>query len=241
MINKIHYIWLGGQLPLSNLAIVDEWKSMHPNFEFYFWNDNNIEIYDCLFLRQCLRKKAYAFAADYIRLKVVNEYGGFYMDTDMKLLKPLSIEHSKGFEICEEEVGRANWAYFYSEPNHKITLSCLKKYEGLIFDQFKPPVIPYFLNEIIQNSKDQASILSKEVFYSLPATKNLENYNQFITDQSIGVHLWDFSWKELKRERPLFAEVIYRLRILFVDFLSMGYPKYYFRVNLERIYRLVIN
>ena len=42
-----------------------------------------------MFVRQAIEAKKWAFATDYIRLKVVYEYGGIYMDTDVELIKPL--------------------------------------------------------------------------------------------------------------------------------------------------------
>jgi mannosyltransferase OCH1-like enzyme len=77
MIKKIHYIWLGSELPAKNVLIVDEWNLLMPEFEYFVWNEVNAKKYDCRYLRQCLRKRAFAFAVDYLRLRIINEYGGF--------------------------------------------------------------------------------------------------------------------------------------------------------------------
>ena len=44
---------------------------------------------DNLYARQALESGGYAFVSDYVRLKVLYEYGGIYLDTDVELLKPL--------------------------------------------------------------------------------------------------------------------------------------------------------
>jgi len=240
MIKKIHFIWLGSKLPLKNRQMVIEWKSLMPDFEFVLWNEENTKKYDCLFLRQCLRKKAYAFAADYLRLSVVNDYGGFYLDTDMKLIKRLQIEQNLQFQICEEVENRPNWGYFYSTPKNQILLDCLKKYDNFYFDEFKPPVIPYFLKGIILDNKANISILPPEYFYPLPMNENPENYFDFVLPETIGVHMWDFSWCKFKKSRTKFREIIYRLSVLFIDFFTFQYPPYYYRINSIRIYRLLM-
>jgi mannosyltransferase OCH1-like enzyme len=122
------------ELPAKNSEIVAEWKELLPDFEFYLWNEENTQKYDCLFLRQCLRKKAYAFAADYLRLRIVNEFGGFYLDTDMKLIKSLGKLDVASFMIGEQEENIPNWGIFYSEKNSVILDKCLSRYENLYFD-----------------------------------------------------------------------------------------------------------
>lgn len=239
MIKKIHYIWFGSELPLKNKHIVDEWVTLLPDFEFYFWNEDNIGKYKSTFLKQCFRKKAYAFAADYIRLNVVNDYGGFYMDTDVKLIRPLEIGENINFQICEEVENRPSWGYFYSIPNNPILFDCLKKYDNFYFDQFKPPVIPYFLKEIILDNRENLSILPAEYFYPLPMDENPTRWHEFITSKTIGVHLWDFSWGKLKKVKPISTEIIFRLKVLICDFFTFNYPLHYFRINLVRIGRLI--
>lgn len=239
MIKNIHYIWIGLELPKRNRDIVAEWKELMPDFKFYFWSEDNIGKYNSVFLKQCLKKKAYAFAADYIRLNVVNEYGGIYLDTDIRLIKPIEIEENIQFQICEEVENRPNWGYFYSIPNNQILRDCLKKYENFYFDQFKPPVIPYFLKETILSKRYNSHILPAEFFYPLPMGENPENWQDYITSKTIGVHLWDFSWGKLKRTKPVLFEIFYRLKVLVGDFFTFTYPFYYFRINLIRIGRLL--
>lgn len=239
MIKSIHYIWLGSVLPNRNMAIVDEWIELMPDFKFYFWNETNIRNYNSIFLKQCLRKKAFAFAADYIRLNVVNDYGGFYLDTDMKLIKPLNIDGNIQFQICAEVENRPSWGYFYSTPNNPILIDCLKKYDNFYFDQFKPPVIPYFLKDIVLLYRDNLRILPAEYFYPLPMDENPEKWNDYISSKTIGVHLWDFSWGKLKKVDSVGIEVIYRLKVLISDFFTFTYPMHYFRINLVRIVRLI--
>jgi hypothetical protein len=238
MIKKIHYIWLGSKLPVKNRQIVDEWKILMPDFEFFYWDEENTKSIDCLFLRQCLRKKAYAFAADYLRLRIINEYGGFYLDTDMKLLKALNNLEVGSFMIGEQEESIPNWGIFYSEKDSLVLNECLFKYMDLFFDQFKPPVIPYFLKDIIYKN-ERIKIYPSAVFYPMPHGVDVSNYEKYIKENTVGVHLWDFSWKKLKKQRSIFSEVVYRIVQLIKDLFYFDYPLYYFKINTVRILRLL--
>ena len=53
-----------------------------PDYEFILWNSKRIEEIDSLWLKQCLKKRKWAFAADYVRLYAVYTEGGIYLDTD---------------------------------------------------------------------------------------------------------------------------------------------------------------
>ena len=111
------------------------------------------------------------------------------------------------------------------------------------YDQFKPPVIPYFLKEITLNyinQEPQSRLnLAPEYFYPMPVEKSSQNYISFITPKTIGVHLWDFSWLEIKLERSKKAELLYRVKVLFKDLISLMYSPYYFKINLIRIVRIL--
>ncbi len=209
-----------------------------PDFEFFLWNELNTQKYDCLFLRQCLRKNAFAFAADYLRLRIINEYGGFYLDTDMKLIKSLGNLVVDTFMIGEQEEGIPNWGVFYSKKNSATLIKCLLKYDNLSFDQFKPPVIPYFLKDIIYQSEN-IKIYPPDVFYPMPQGVDIVLYRDYIKTNTFGVHLWDFSWKKLKKERTRSAEVLYRLIQLIRDIFYFDYPLHYFHINMIRILRML--
>ena len=92
MIPKIiHYCWFGGN-PLPKLAqkCIKSWKKYCPDYEIIEWNESNFDISSApLYVRQAYELKKWAFVTDYVRLKVVYENGGIYLDTDVELIKPL--------------------------------------------------------------------------------------------------------------------------------------------------------
>lgn len=93
MIPKIiHYCWFGSQeLPFLEQHCIETWKKMLPDFEIKIWNETNFDIKECEYVKQAYDKRKFAFVSDYARAKVLYEYGGIYLDTDVEILKDLSL------------------------------------------------------------------------------------------------------------------------------------------------------
>lgn len=240
---KIHYCWFGNTIPENNVKIIASWKEIMPDYEFYFWENTHLENCDVKFVKQAFRKRHFAFVSDYFRLLKVYEYGGIYLDTDMLLTSRLDVILDKEFVICSEVPGLISWAFFGSSPQNSFLKECYEKYHYMEYDQFKPPVIPYLLNNITsdyisQNKLDRVN-LSPDYFYPMPADSVGLEHSKYIQKNTLGVHLWDFSWHEIKKSRTNQSEIPYRLKTLFFDFISFSYTPYYFKINIIRIIRLI--
>lgn len=87
----IHYCWFGRN-PKPKLArkCIRSWKKHCPDYSIIEWNEDNFDIAACpLYVRQAYEAKKWAFVTDYVRLKVIYDHGGIYMDTDVELKKGL--------------------------------------------------------------------------------------------------------------------------------------------------------
>ena len=87
---RIHYCWFGGQ-PLSAdaQAMIATWRRFCPDYEIIEWNESNFDINENDYVREAYEAKKWAFVTDYVRLKALYEQGGFYMDTDVEVVKSL--------------------------------------------------------------------------------------------------------------------------------------------------------
>lgn len=154
MIKKIHYVWLGGKpLPKSMEYCIKGWKKTNPDFEIIQWNENNFDVDKYTWCKEAIANKKYAFASDFIRFMVLNEYGGLYLDTDVELCKDVKpfLEHSfvTGFlnhhfgtdfmdDVSEDGYKGEkkisgfgiNTGFIYSSPNHPALSSLLTDLYG---------------------------------------------------------------------------------------------------------------
>lgn len=130
----IHYIWVGGK-EKSDLAkkCMESWKKFCPDYEIKEWNENNFDMEQNLYLKQAFEAKKFAFVSDYMRLKILYDYGGIYMDTDVELTKPLDefLKH-RAFSGFENQVWMPT-AVMGAEPKHIWIKRMLSIYDNLPF------------------------------------------------------------------------------------------------------------
>lgn len=75
-------------MPADLQAYVDDWRIMFPDYEIKCWDESNFDMVNALpFVREAYEVKKYAFVADYVRMWAMYQFGGIYMDTDIKVLK----------------------------------------------------------------------------------------------------------------------------------------------------------
>lgn len=87
---KLHYMWMGGKtIPAHIQNCMDSWKRYCPDYEIIEWNEHNYDIDKNRYMREAYDAKAYGFVPDYARLDILYNEGGFYLDTDVELIRSL--------------------------------------------------------------------------------------------------------------------------------------------------------
>lgn len=241
----LHYCWFGKKRkPKLFSQCLESWKRHCPDFEIKEWNNENSRQFANSFYRNAIRKKQYAFAADYIRTNVLFEEGGIYLDTDMLVLRPLDDLLNYNFVIGEEVPGRINFALFASSPKHRLLQRMLDFYEQTPFNQFSVPVITHTFSGIFDEESlgEDERIFPPEYFYAVPYQSKDEPHSNFTTEKSYAVHLWDHSWSSEKKNS--YGQLCKNLWIVTVDYVFYGYPyayfKRYFREFSRKIYHRLI-
>lgn len=99
MIPKIiHYCWFGGKpKPALVNHYIETWKHYCPDYTFMEWNESNFNIQQNAYCKEAYEAEKWAFVSDYVRVKVLYDYGGIYMDTDVELVQ--SIDALLNYEI----------------------------------------------------------------------------------------------------------------------------------------------
>jgi len=100
---RIHYCWFGrGEKPRLAKKCIASWKKYCPDFEIIEWNEDNFDASAYPYAQYCLENRKWAFLSDFVRLVVLCEHGGIYLDTDVELIrspeKLLAYDAFYGFE-----------------------------------------------------------------------------------------------------------------------------------------------
>lgn len=170
MIPKIiHYTWFSGEpFPEKIQACIDSWHKYMPEYEFVLWDAERISEINSIFLLEALAARKWAYAADYVRLYALVNYGGIYLDTDALVLKSLTpfLQHKAfiGKETSIHFTGDRSEQYLSShamgaEPGHPFMRDCLDYFTDRHFVQsgnerlpaplrFNQVLLPYIQAEI---------------------------------------------------------------------------------------------
>ena len=200
----IHYCWFGkNEMPLKEKECVAGWKKFYPDYEFKIWNEDNFDYNKCIYARQAYERGYYAFVSDYVRAKVLYEYGGIYLDTDVKIIKKLPNVPEKGFLGFERRkfIGTAVMA---AEPESELIAELLDYYEQHEFVQQKGYIDSIanvsILTDIcrrkglIPDGRKQKiegfEIFSRELFYP----KKLNENTFETTGETCEIHMCSNSW-----------------------------------------------
>ena len=137
MIPKIiHYCWFGGKpFPRKVKKCIKSWSKFCPDYEIREWNESNYHLQNApLYVRQAYENKRYAFVSDYVRLDVVNQYGGIYLDVDIKLIKSLDslLEHRVYFGLGTDGLMNTGLG-FGSEANNIWLQRLMDDYKNISF------------------------------------------------------------------------------------------------------------
>ena len=165
MIPKIiHLCWLSGDpYPKEIQKCLDSWKTILPDYEVILWNKEKFNIYSTMWTKQAYENKKYAFAADYIRLYALYNYGGIYLDSDVLVYKSFNDLLNLPYFVGCDYVGSFEAAVLGFEKNSPVIAEILKYYENRSFvkangDFDMLPLPKIFLKVLSDNGHDFVKI-----------------------------------------------------------------------------------
>lgn len=132
----IHYCWFGGNpLPKLTKKCIKSWKKFCPDYEIVEWNESNYNISSApLYVRQAYETRKWAFVTDYVRLWVVYNYGGIYLDSDVEIIKPID-ELRKYDAFFGFDTGNriATGLGFGATSKNQIIYNMMNDYNNILF------------------------------------------------------------------------------------------------------------
>ncbi len=129
----IHYCWFGGNpLPKSAEKCIKSWQKYCPDYEIKRWDESNFDVTCNEYCKFCYENKKWAFLTDYVRLKVIYDNGGVYLDTDVELLKNLdNLVKNGAYMGFENDQAIATGLGFAGEKGHEFIGENMRYYENL--------------------------------------------------------------------------------------------------------------
>lgn len=205
----IHSVWVGGGQKSEIVKQCREsWSHYCPDYTIIEWNEKNFDIQKaCEYVQQAYQSKKWAFVSDYIRLCVLYEYGGVYLDTDSELLNEIDgFLCEKGFVCIESHytlslgiigaMPKSEWikelideyehSSFYDEQGQMNLLSINKRVQALFERRYQ-----YHWSNEIQKFSDGLVIYPSEYFSPINPYTGVKK----ITKKTVMIHHYDNTWK----------------------------------------------
>lgn len=233
MIPKIiHFCWLSNDpYPEKIKMCMESWRKYLPGYEFIHWNFDRFPRGKSQWVDQAFDNHKYAFAADYIRMYALYNYGGIYLDTDVEVVKSfdslLNLPYFLGKENSKHGIEAA---IIGAEKNTEWVKSCLDYYQGrkfvIGFGKFDDAVLPGIMvsllkerytildiNEIEQFDSSSNTIFRFPVDWFSP--KSWDTGEIRTSDNTYAIHHFSGSWIKpvsgSEKIRKLCSNIIHKI------------------------------
>ena len=215
---KIHYCWFGEcPLPKRYLKWMESWKKFCPDFEIIRWDESNYDIYKNRFMRKAYESGKWSYVSDYVRIDVVYNEGGVYLDTDVELLKPLDeLLYQDGFMGTEDGKVVSTGLGMGSEKKNPFLKGILDLYSDVEFDPESPVPcprfqLPYFISMGYKQTGDYQILKGMTILPGpVLSPKSVITGETRIDSHTFSIHHFDASWvsdekkKRIEKGRELF-------------------------------------
>lgn len=228
----IHYCWFGKNKKSKLIKkCIKTWKKYCPDYKIVEWNEDNFNVNCNKYVKEAYENKKWAFVSDYARLWILYNNGGIYLDTDVKLIKNLdSVLNCELFFASEDNVNINTGLGCGAIKGNEIIKKMMDDYNNISFIKDdgsfdlttcvirNSNCISMELDKVIDKSKkfvdDKFTYYPAEFFCPFNNLTRKTN----ITANSIGIHLFNASWKSrnsrikdivLLKIRNIFGERLY--------------------------------
>jgi glycosyl transferase-like sugar-binding protein len=219
-----HQIWVGGRpFPEKYKEWQKTWQSV-PGWNYKLWTDKDVETFEFPNKDRYYREKNMGARADILRLAILEQFGGVYIDTDFECLKPeyfnllnSSYDFFAGFISLDlGELQIAN-GIIGSIPHHPILVESIKTLATLpegnagkdTLTNNGPGLITKMI--LLHANKVHRDVvfpctyflplgryqMNKQQYKSMP--NNIAKLEKLKLDscrpESLAIHWWEGSWK----------------------------------------------
>ena len=234
----IHYCWFGkGKMPALAEKCIESWKKYCPEYKIVCHNEENFDITQNKYAREAYEAGKWAFVSDYVRLKVLYEEGGIYLDTDVELIKPLdALIEKSGYMGFDDNGVVSTGLGFACEKGNELIKALIDDYNEISF------ILPDGSYDLLPCPDRNTKIMQKlglditvqdQMFMGLRFLP--EDYfcpmkyytgKKKITKNTYSIHHFCASWTSPRAKRTLFIK-----RIIGVKLYEKLYGKFLHKLN----------
>jgi hypothetical protein len=194
MIDKrIYYCWFGGgEMSELNKKCMASWKQFCPDYEIIEINESNFNVNLTPYSAEAYEHGNWSYVSNAARLETLKHNSGFYLDTDVQLVKSLDELriYDEGF-ITEFTCGQpdsgvlgcgSNFSAFYNEVYNRLVPGTVlhKEFIQVLFGNYNVH------GEQLRQYNDGFAVLGEEYF---PTVRT-----GLYTTNTIGIHYFENTW-----------------------------------------------
>ena len=214
----IHQIWLGSPLPDNYKKWQETWQNMGPEWEYKLWTDKEVKNLKLINQKFYDLERNYGAKSDILRIEILYNYGGIYVDTDFECLQaqPFELFNSNfdfyvGFHPADIKLFALENALIASVPKHPILkgyMEALRYNYGIYARNLLCRTGPGALTQAFfkyANTQGYKDIVFPPSFFyplgyyyakeALRVGMTLEEIKKrCIKPESMAIHWWEGSW-----------------------------------------------
>lgn len=134
---KLHYAWFGGEKPQYLVDNLKSWKKFLPDYEIIEWNNENWDVSKYLFSKYHYDEKKYGFVIDPLRVDVLRQYGGIYIDADVTITQNLDRFLNSPLFLGMHFTNAIGTALVGAEKNNPVMVDLDEFYKNITFEDLQ--------------------------------------------------------------------------------------------------------
>ncbi|MBV4428306.1 glycosyltransferase family 32 protein [Clostridium tyrobutyricum] len=196
----IHYCWFGkGEMNQVNKSCIKSWHKYAKDYVIKEWNEDNFDVNINPYVKEAYTNKSWAFVSDYVRIYVLYNEGGIYLDTDVELKHNLDEFLKYPFFVGMQSDNEVQTALIGAGKKNNITKLILDYYQDKHFinnnNEFDYRTNNSIITRILIENyelilKDKKQNLMNQVYIFPTYFFTIKKYNM----ENYAVHYFNASW-----------------------------------------------
>lgn len=194
-------------MPELAVRCMESWKKHCPDYQVIRWDESNFDIEYNQYVYDAYKAKKWSLLTDVARFKIIYEYGGIYLDTDVEILKPYdSLLKNRGFMGIESTGGINTGSGYGAEKGLPILKEFLDRFEQASFFSENPAIFS-IMAEIMEQKgysfNNKIQIIDNVTIYPMEyfAPINLTTRELHTTENTYSIHHYLGSWETEEKKK----------------------------------------